>query len=333
MGIPAAVRRQAEEADRLIAQMSAESAPAEPQAQLPNQEGTEPAPAPNADTPPSNNAPQNQNQLQLPENLPAPENNGVEYWRHKFKVLEGKYRAEVPRLHETRRNLEARVAELEGQLAQLNANPQRPAGSAEDEDFDPALIALVERRAQAIAQQMIGQRVDPLQARAEQIESMAQMSARERFESDLTDLLGASHGVDWRAIDPLPQWHQFLAERDRMSGYQRQELLNRAVVEHDADAAAALFQAFLEAAGYRRPQAQQAQQRANSLAAQVVPETAAGGGIPQPNKRSYTRAEVSQHYATLAKARANRSTPPSVMAELLKTDADISAALSEGRVR
>lgn len=116
MTLPKAVAAATEELAALEQQLQA---PVEPETPPDGQtEDTHPTPEPSPEPAPA--APVASSDVPHPEPQEVPE----EKWEHKYRRLQGKYDAEVPRLH-------AQVRELQGVLAQMQQQMQAPPPPAE----------------------------------------------------------------------------------------------------------------------------------------------------------------------------------------------------------
>jgi hypothetical protein len=143
--LPRPVREAEERANRIHQEVYGNTAPA--------------APAPTPDEPdPAVIAREPAAPAPTPEPTPAPAP-AVDTWEEKYRVLEGKYRAEVPRLSRDLREATAAIQELREQLAVVSAAPAPVPAAIEGmtpeqvveqfgEDFAKAVGAVAERIAQ-----------------------------------------------------------------------------------------------------------------------------------------------------------------------------------------
>lgn len=129
-----------------------------------------------------------------------------EDWEQKFKVLQGKYNAEVPRLHAQLRELNDVVRQTGAELEKLKTVKPEPAQTTPDNDaekFGGDLTEAIDRRAAARAQEIVSQRERELQAHIQQLEKQlggigeqVQVSAQDQFLSAL-----ASRVPEYRSIN------------------------------------------------------------------------------------------------------------------------------------
>jgi len=345
MSIPAAVLRQAERSDAILSKLRApetqpvtppqpeSTPPAEPVAPEATQ-GVVPA-APVEATPTAPPQPEQTEQRQREQQRTD--------WKQKFLSLEGKYRAEVPLLAAQLRDVKARLNEVTGklleaqdELVKLKSGGAGVGGVTEDA-IDPTLAAVIDQRATRAAQKLVGDRVASIETRVQDDDNQRVIAARVKFENDVSDILHDSHGIDWREVDTLPAFQAYLAGRDTFSGLERQQLLTQAVANGDSLRAAAFFQDFL---GKQRtpsspaPQPPEAPPARDPREALVAPQRATAAVTPTtPEKKFYTRSEITSFYAEYAKKQVNSRLPTNELERLKTIDLDIQAAIREGRIK
>ena len=147
--LPPSVQRQLDEATALEAQLYG-------QAPTPEEVVNTDAPQP-AETPqpaPAEPAP-------VEQPAPQPEE---ETFRQRYNVLQHKYNAEVPRVHAQLREAVANITQLTAEVQRLQQATARqpttsvPQDEEDTERFGEDLMAAIDRRATALAQQMLQSR-------------------------------------------------------------------------------------------------------------------------------------------------------------------------------
>jgi cell division septum initiation protein DivIVA len=311
MGLPRAVQEAADAADALAAQMvgdpsgNSEPTPNEPQ---------EPAPQ----TPPE----------QQPV-TPAPEHKPVD-WEHKYSTLKGMFDAEVPRLNAQNRELRESLTAMQNQIAQLQAPkepPKAPTQLITDQDresFGPDLVNLIERGVQ--------QATSPLQSENERLRAeLAQVKANVGSVAQQTaEQAEAAFYADLgRAVPSLVQTNQdpefiaWLSEVDPIYGLPRKVALDNAADRRDVARTANIFNAYLAT----KAPVQQATPPKNDLARQVAPARTRQSAPPETKQTLiWDTASINQFYEDLR--RGNIPTD-----EAARLEADLQAAVAEGRVR
>jgi hypothetical protein len=310
MKLPEAVRRQGEVSDQLLEQWRKE------RDQEGQPQGEQPAPD-NAPTQPQDTAPTDGSAPQPhATNEPAP---SVEPpkdrtdWKAKYHVLDGKYRAEVPRMAEEIRGLKAEVRELREK--QQTAPQVTPPAMADDyrQKFDPELVEMIERLAEQKAKQM----VEPVTASV----------AKSSFDVFVDRV--RSHVGNLDAIDSDPDFVGFMAQRDSFSGRSRQELLEDAVRAQDSERVVAFYDAFKSTVQGANPPPGVTTQTPPPAppAAAVVPSQSGSPGAPAAAK-VYTGGEIAAFYSAVTKGHYRGRE-----ALVNQIEADIRQAHMEGRVR
>jgi hypothetical protein len=313
--LPKAVREQAERAEAAHqALLAGNTAPATPPAPVaPPVEAPAPAPAappieaPAAPTPPPTPAPV------------AP--TAADAWELKYRVLEGKYRAEVPRLAE-------QVRELTDRLNSLSAAPATPPAPAA-----PSAAAAVVREqygddftdaVATVANDLVKPVRDELASKLAGVEERAAQQARHGFFSELASLV-----PNWQAIDAEAGFTAFLDEFDPLMGRTRREFFNAGDKANDAAQVAAFFAAYLR--GRTPAPAPAAPVPPPSVEHLIEPDSSRHSEAP-PGKKLWSRQEVARFYSD---ARASNGQPFGrySKAEYERISADIDAAISEGRYR
>jgi hypothetical protein len=247
--------------------------------------------------------------------------------------MQGKYNAEVPRLHQDLRAMNTQLQDVQTRVSEQprSAPAQTPPAAlvtADDETkFGADLIDLV-RRVVREAAQPFGQHLQQLDAmvrslapRAERAEAAVQKTQQQLFNDTL------NQGVpNWQAINADPAWHQWLGEVDPLNGEPRQVSLDKAAEALNAPRVVAIFKLF-EATLAPVATTQQAQrsQKQAELARQVAPSKSSSTTTPPPAKPAFTGSDYT--YWT-APQRAHH-TPA---AELQATLNTLEEAFHEGRI-
>jgi len=309
--LPKKVREAEEKAEALYKQVyeAPSEAPKEPAPEEPRAETTEP-PA-QEETPEPVGSPEPESPKE--EEQPADE----ETWEHRFKVLTGKYSAEVPRLAADNRELKNQLKFLEKQLEDLKSGKATEKQSyvkpEEVEEFGEPLIDLIRRAAREEVAAKEAE-IDALKAKIDAFDSRTSKVV----EVDFFEQLGKDV-PDWVAINDDKNFHKWLDGYDELTGVRRQEMLSQAEQDRDARRVANFFKAFKKAGQSWAANA------SRKLESQVVPESNQAVK-PQPGKKIWTTQEIAKFYASVRSG--NISDKDAVAIE-----AEIHAAQLEGRIR
>ena len=335
--IPPAVRRVAENAERLRQQVSGETttvvasepalAPAAPEP---------PAPAPTVVEQPAPPTPQMELPLEAPQPAPAADDAA---WEQRYKTLDGKYRAETAQLRADLRAMQEEAANLRMLMATLQTTPAPAPAAApvavpqEDaEAYGSDLITAAQRWAMAALQ-------PELQALRDQVESLKSTSQTTTTEvvKSRVDALLDKEIPNWRTIDHSEAFHAWLDQVDPLSGAKRLPMLQAAYTHGEAARVLTFFRAYLaEHTAVTQPQGHTMAIPAEPPPAAQVPleELAApgrsrpGAPAPQNESRIFTQSQIAAFYRDVQKG-AYRGRE----AEQQRLEAEIIRAGREGRVR
>lgn len=340
MSIPESVKRQAEEADRLLEQYSARTA--EPQTEPP-EEPEDPA------EPPKLEEPVEEPKAPTP---PARNEDEASLWKQRYDTLQGKYNAEVGRVAQQNRELQTQIQQLTAQVAELlkpkqpasGQTPPKPLVRPEDaENFGDDMIDLIRRVSHDAVlkrESELGQVIKELRdenARLKEslvgVEQRQGQTEQERFWTKFMQLV-----PDWESVNQDPAFLTWLEKLDPLSGQPRQILLNAAQDALDAQRVAAIFNTFREGTGRVAPPPTPTPQPAHQpparspappeVARQVQPGRSKAASTPQasePATRIWSQREISDFYREATQGRYSRE-------EQARIEAEIDLAAAQGRV-
>lgn len=318
--LPRAVQEQAARSDELFRQLN-EAPPNQPAPQT--VADTPPAPTPTAPqpAPPSADTPTPPLTTTPVTTTDTPELT----WENRYRVLQGKFNAEVPRLADDNRLLRQQVSQLQAEVETLKAGssttPQPPTQDTLVERFGPELAA--EIRAE------IAKAKGPTQESPKAPEPYADRDAQ-AFDAALTQRI-----PNWRTIDSTGDFKTFLYSREPMTNAMYGEMLNAAVASLDVERTVAIFDTFNRshaipdapkpAAGTPEPPPFLTPRERLEL--QAVPAPSGGSGpAGAPEKRIWTNKEVAQEFTNIA-------TGKYLTADAQKREAELNLAAAEGRIR
>lgn len=267
------------------------------------------APTPPVAAVPNQPAPQSQ-----PAGAPPSEDPAAE---QRFKVLQGKYNAEVPRLHQTNKQLSEHNQALQNQLqatqALLAGFAQTPAAAQpapqpslitdkDRKEFGADLIELVERVADSRVAPKIRTLEEQFRPVAQTVQQMAPMvqQTAENSQKTAADLAHEQmcNGLDqyvvdqngnslWERINESPEFQTWLAAKDPYAGLQRGAMLAQAYKSQDLPRVVTFFTGFMKEHAAVAPTGQQQAPTpagqpqpgtpAVSLASLAAPGTGVGG--------------------------------------------------------
>jgi hypothetical protein len=309
MAIPRAVREAAERAEAIHKQMY-EQKPVETQT-----DPVEPVVPTPQDPPPLEAVTPTETAVAPPTELPDPQKEDP--WEHRYKVLEGKYRAEVPRMAADNRDLRTKLDTLSQQMEQLKSQAEKPNTSLinqEDrEKYGDDLLDVIKRASQ---EQISAKDAEIAELRS-RLDGVFQDTAK-TAEVNFFDRLGQI-APDWVTINGDESFLRWLDEYDEFTGKTRQDLLSDAETAKDAERVARFFNK------WKATQQTSVATSQTALESQVAPDSNRIV-VPPTGKRIFTRTDISQFYAAARRG----EIPPK---EMVAMEAEIHSATIEGRVR
>ena len=299
MGLPAQVLQQEEEANRLMGNPEPEDTEAEEDELDPESEEEDiEEPAPQEEV----------------EETKEPEKDSA-YWEQRFKVMEGKFKSEVPRLSEQIRDLTSQNTRLTELIASMEQNQPKADGNYlteeelekfAEEGFEKSTIDLIGNMAERIAEK----RLSKYDQKFDKLTNDVATSSKDRFFAGLERKV-----PDWRVVNEDNVFIEWLSNQDGYSENTRQQSLNKAYSDLDVDRVARFFN------DYRAP----AVQSTNNLVKQVAPGKGAASAPPVSQKRIWSKSEITKFYSDQIKGKYSEK-------EVKKLEKDIFLAQKEGRI-
>ena len=277
-------------------------------------------------------------------------------WEHKFKVLQGKYNAEVPRLQKQLHNsendsreLNQRMLNLESTLAAIRTvqNPEKSEKSKlpsitdeERAQFGDDLIDLIERTAARKILPEIDTRVGKLNGQVRQIDEKVAHTETSVAESKRQQVMGALAAAvpDWMQQNEDPRFLEWLDQEEGLSGLTRSHFLTEAMKSYDARGVTKYFTGFRNenTATAKKPalasdkKESKPQVRLDDFTAPGTPQTGVASAPNEDGKRVWTRNDIRDFYAQRnALVNKGRKIPQ----ELLDLEKDLFLAQKENRIR
>ena len=332
--LPKAIQAQVDRANQLAAEMTAKPNATESDAV------TE-TPAPPANTTESQPA-QETPVAAVTETQTPPK---TEDWEHKYRVLQGMFKAEVSRqVNLAVGELRATNEQLRQTVETLKTVPQAPQtmndtkvsliSPDEVTEYGADLLDIIDRKARESylpiiegLQAEVGQLKSQLTQGTQRMDSVEQVtvqSARERFFSAMDTTVPS-----WETLNNDPGFLSWLDSPDDLTGIVRRDVFNTAYGKLDALRVAKFFTAYAEANGMGQP----AELPPANTLKPIVPldQLQAPGktrtAAPPQGKRTYSRQEISAFYRQVQQGRYKGRE-----AEALQFEKDVALASAEGRI-
>ena len=266
-----------------------------------------------------------------PEPTPAPVSDPFE---QKYKVLQGKFDAEVPRLHAQLKERDSMLQQMSDRLAALEKKPE-PETKAESlvtekdvEDFGTDLVDMARRAAReefkSEAKSLlsaIDKRFEMFQQHLGAVQERVVESESDKFWGRVTALV-----PDWASVDTNPEWVAFLDTRIPGTRKTRRQEAAEAIAAGDPEPIKELVELWRPPVAATNKAAEQKQQNQKELQRQVAPSTAKSNA-PAPNA---SRVWLGAEYEAAFAQKAAQTMAPAALEAL---QAEATQALAEGRVR
>lgn len=252
---------------------------------------------------------------------PVTDMDETEKLRNRYASLQGKYNAEVPRLHSNIKDLETRYQQLmeenealRSEIANTEAN-QSYLTEQDAEAYGEDMVDLVRRGAREEAARyaseaaMMKAQIQELQAQVQASSHKADQIREESFYSTLT-----KECPQWEAQNSDPGFLAWLEESDPVYGFQRNEALQRAFNSLDPYAVAQIFNQYQHL-------------RNAPLARQVSPNVSRGASAGAPvSEQIWTNDLIAQFYEAWRRHQIPED-------QAVAIEKEINAAVAQGRVQ
>lgn len=274
------------------------------------------------------------------EEPPAPKDD----WEQKYRILQGKYNAEVPRMAQEIRNMRAELESLkQAKEKPAEAQPQKTVVTDQDVvDYGEDLIDLIRR----VARGEVSSVEESLKPHLEEVKGQVQQTVERQAKNAVYATLNRDV-QDWQQINRSPEFLEWLDQADPYAGDIRKNLLSDAFSKGDADRVAAFFKGYLAEKQVVSPEPRQQQPAAPAAQAPAPEQPPAQSGVSleqlagpaagangaaapqQPQQPTvWTRDQVARFYRDVAAGVFENS--PQRKAQI---ENSIAAAMKEGRIR
>jgi hypothetical protein len=314
MPLPRAVQEQADAADALMASMG-QTVAVDPETGEPIQPA-EPVVAATPTPEPAAVAP-----------APAATEPAADEWKHKYFTLKGMFDAEVPRLNTQVKELTAKVNDLVNRPAPQPVAPaQQQTQLITDKDresFGPDLVDLIDRGVRQATQPLQTEIAQLRNENAQLKQTTTNVQQANTQTAEHLFLAAMERAVpDLKTVNVDPGFLAWLAEVDPIYNFPRKVAFDSSVQRRNVEQCAAIFNAYRATKAPAAP----AQKPRNELATQVTPaRTRASAAPTEVQKINWTPQSIENFYNEL-----RRGAIPTD--EAARLEADLNAALSEGRI-
>lgn len=313
--LPKAVQAQLDQAEALQAQLSSEAAP----------EAGNPVDLKLVETPVEQVEPTQVQETQVTQQTPSVD------WEQKFRVIEGKYRAEIPRLLDQNRELSDRLDDAIKAMEAKAQEPQKEAKLVTDADveaYGADLVDMVRRASREEFDSLAKKLVEKLEQRFGQVVEQVAQTEQRVVKSDTDKFWDAVLKTvpEFEAINNDPRWFAFLDARIPGTRFTRRATAEDAIKSLDDQSLIEQLVAFKETIAPPVEEAQKPAKAKQNLNAQVAPSTSRASTPTEPTGQIWTG---DQYAAALDHRQLQRISRE----EYERNVAEAELALAEGRVR
>lgn len=236
-------------------------------------------------------------------------------WQQRFKVMEGKYRAEVPRFAAENRQMRE---ELEALKQEIEANKPKPAERPTEAEFE-LLDQYFDDSTRKELDRFVDKKVqERLKGVTEEVQVAKKLTAQQAQSVFWKDVL--REFPDYQGISTDDGFNEWLAQPIPLSPFTRYQMMMNAYEALDSSR----FSEFLRT--WKGEQGKPAPVNP-ALQSKVVPQKAAGSSTGSSQKQTYTP----QQYAAMSD-KARRASLDGKREEARQITSELDAALREGRI-
>ena len=187
----------------------------------------------------------------LEEDQPPDKTETVDYWKQKFKTVDGKNRAEIPRLtaevaqwKEFAVGLQGEIDTLKGDLEKVKTS-KAPEVEPDDSTFEsfagdyPEIATFITKMKRDYEDKIasLTEKVDTgIPTELKSVQEELKLTKKERFDAELASIV-----PDWKEIDVDPEFIESLNAKAPYMNATKLQLLQKAVKESDSETVAQFF--------------------------------------------------------------------------------------------
>lgn len=251
-------------------------------------------------------------------------------WEQKFKSLQGKFNAEVPRLYQEVREKEALIQNLNERLVKLERHEveksQQLVSKDDVDTFGEDMIDLVRRVVREefskLAPAALGAvrgEIEEIRGEVGRVNEINGRTSYELFWSKVKELV-----PHWDSVDTHPSWIAWLDTTPEYDDKTYREIAAKAISNGDAQRISALVKSWEKETGVATA-AEKTKVNRTELARQIAPSTSKANSAPA-GERYWTQAEYESAFDPRNAQRMSVQEWEALMAEADR-------AVAEGRIR
>jgi len=221
----------------------------EAEAALNEADGVQDNPQGTRETTPLEQTPAVEEQVAEPEAAPQP----TEDYLQKYRTIQGKYNAEVPRLQAQVYELRQTIDELGRRRPQVSEKPPEPVVEGkkrylkkeEVDEYGDSLLDLQSRMARGVAEEVADSKVAELRKEVSRLQSVLSRTSGESFWDKVERQVPDARAINESDVN----WHEFLGTSDPVTGRRYRDLGLEAIQSGDSSRLVAIFNIYAATTG------------------------------------------------------------------------------------
>ena len=320
--VPASVRKQAEESDAIMKRLQNSAPEGE------NEEVVE------------TNMVESGNETETPQGTEPSQEGSTpagddESFEQKYRVLQGKYNAEIPRLQNQVSQLYQEVSRLQHEKEQLSQQPgpeQNIPDQKEISGIDPESLSEygdefgnLAKSFNALLEQnkRLQEELGSIKDSTQHIQKDQHSTKEARFWDALSQTV-----PQWQDVNQNQDFLNWLTQEDPVSGTVRQRILEHHQGNFNAQGVANVFKAWMNESGHKANKQSTETAETKPQPRNVQPQTTRAEGPDAASQGQWTRAQIKEHYDSYNKGKWSGRED-----EWKKIERQMMQAVQEGRVR
>lgn len=261
----------------------------------------------------------------LDEPVITPKEQTVDYWKHRFDVIQGKYNAETARMNE-------QIGFLRGQIEELKSKPQQDFSDDQnvteilddlEDQYGSEFTDAIDKRISRAVKQQVQEIVSGFQQDLSSVKQTQAASEQSMFEEVIDKL-----SPNWRALNVNPDFVNWVQNStESFSGVSFQDILIDSYNRRDASKIAKIFNTYEQLKTKTSTRQTGTKAEASQLVAPPKRGSASHATIENNSGQVFTQTQVQDFYSKLAQGayKGKEAWVRSMKEEILKAN-------SEGRI-
>ena len=239
------------------------------------------------------------NTAEMEEPVITPKEQTVDYWKHRFDVIQGKYNAETGRMNEQLSFLRGQVEELKDRPASQTINESQSVTEILDEledQYGSDFTGALDKRISKAVKQQVQEVVNGFQQDLTNVKQTQAVSEQTMFE-DVVDKLSPS----WRSLNVSPEFVSWVQNStESFSGVSFQDILIDSYNRRDATKIAKIFNTYEQIKNKNGTRPTGTKADASQLVSPPKRGSSTNATIENNSGQVFTQAQVTDFYTNLS---------------------------------